>query len=359
MSLLTRYVLKNFLESFLIGFIIFCFIILLTSQLYQVIRWLVDGVYGIWDVIKYVVYISPMYLNYVVPVSIVFGVVSSVGKLSSNFELIAINSFGISLIEVFKKIFIAVFLLSILLFVFNEFLGYRFVSKALDMYYSASKNLSGSIKDYLIVWDNNEETNYVFAKEYLGDLGLMKDVFIVVKDKRSKSVKRNLVSDFAKKKGENVWLLYNVVMYNYVDGSKVSIGYMDYVFDLGQDGGRKRHREEISVLEIMELINQYKVAGLRDLVFEMYMKLNLKFVFPLSGLFLLFLIFPFSVSKVRVSNFLGIAFSIGVAIFYYIFITLAQVFSTKTGIIWFLWLPNLISIFLGGFLMFLKNKNDV
>lgn len=362
MRILTRYILKNFFESFFLGFTIFTFIIILTSQLYQVIKWLVEGVYGFWEVIKYLVFISPMYLNYVLPLSVVFGVVGSVGKLSANFEITAVNSYGISSIEIFKKLFIIVLFISCLHFFINEFIANKYISKALDMYYSASKEIRGSVMNFSFSWDGKKSISYVFAREYVGDLGLMKDVFIVEKDKLSKYVVRTINSSFAKKKESNIWLLYNVVIYDYVEKKRIFVDSIEYKFELDNNdnnGQRKMHREEVSFLQLLKMAREYKNSGFADLAFEMYVKIHLKFIFPFSSIFLLFLVFPFSLSKVRVSSFLGIVLSVSVAIAYYILITFVQILTTKTGVIWFLWLPNFVSIFLGGIFIFLKNKNLV
>ncbi|MEN3015072.1 MAG: LptF/LptG family permease [bacterium] len=355
LSVLTRYVFVNFIESFLIGFIIFNFIIILTSQLYQVIKWLVDGVYGLFDVLKYLLFISPIYLNYVIPVSVVFAVVSCIGKLSSNFEIIAINSFGISTMIIFRRIVILGFLISLVHFIFNEFWAYRFISIGLDMYYSASKDFKGVIKNFSHISQGKDSVSYLWAEEYIGDIELMKGVFIVVKDKISKLIKKNIVSEIAKKKTDNVWVLYNVVIYDYIRGTKISIMNIEYTFEFLNDKKRKKHREEMNVFSLYSMAKEYEKAGFKDLAFDMYVKLNLKFIFPFSGFFLLFLVFPFSLTKVRVSNFLGIVLSISVAIGYYVLLTFFQLLCTKTGVLIFLWFPNFLSTFLGGILIFMKN----
>jgi len=358
LNLLTLYVYRNFFESFSMGFFIFNFLIIVTSQLYQVVKWLADGVYGVFDIVKYLVFISPMYLNYVLPLSVVFGVVVSIGRLSSNFEIIALNSFGISIMYVFKRLFLVVLLISILHVVFNEFWGYRYVSYALDMYYSASKQFR--LKDFSFTFDNRDSIQYVFIREYWDDVGVMKDVFIVVRDKRDNYIKKTFVASLAKRLSPNLWELYNVVIIDYNDRSKVFMDKMNYVFNFFLDSNsRKRHREELNIFEIIKYISEYKNKQLDYLVLDLYVKLNLKFIFPFGSLFLFCLVFPFSLTKLRVSNFWGIVLSIVVAFFYYVFITLFQILVYKNGIILFLWIPNFMSIILGGFFLFLKNKNYV
>lgn len=360
MSILTRYILRNFLESFFLGFIIFNFIIVLTSQLYQVVKWLVEGTYSVIEVLKYLIFISPMYLNYVIPVSIVFGIVGSISKLSSNFEITAMNSFGIDTMYIFRRIFLVVLLISVVYFFFSEMWGYRLVSQALDMYYSSLKEFRGTVKDFSYISEDLEQTRFIFAKEYHVDLGLMKDVLVVIKYKKGKNISMSIFADWAKRRRDNVWLLYSVVLYDYSSRSMLKVNSIEYLFTFEKlSSKRKRHREETNIWELFKLASYYKESKFYDLAFETYVKLNLKLIFPFSGIFLTFLVFPFSLSKVRVSNFLGIILAIGVSIGYYVFITLAQVIAIKSGIVLFLWLPNFVSIFLGGFLMFLKNKNYV
>lgn len=357
MSLIDRYVLKNFLESFFIGFLIFNFIIVLVSQLYNVIKWLVDGVYSFWEVLKYLFFISPMYLNYVIPISVVFGVVGAISRLSSNFEIIAFNTFGIDNMFIFRRVIGTVLFISFLHFLFNELVAYRFISFGLDMYYSASKEIKGTVNDFSYVWEDGSQINYIWAKQYYSDLELMRDIFIVVKSKVNMYISKAIVSDWAKKKENNVWHLYNVVIYDYLNKSRISINVLNYVFDFSSSSKRKKHREEMNIFDIYFLAKEYERNNFKDLALDMYVKLNLKFIFPFSSIFLIFLVFPFSLTRVRVSSFLGIILSISIAILYYIFLTLFQLISIRSGFIIFLWFPNFISIFLGGFLVFLKNKN--
>lgn len=372
MKVFDRYIYLGFIYNVILGFIIFNFLIILVSQVYDVVKWVVNGKITLLGVIEYMVYITPVYLNYTIPLAIVFGTVSFIGRLSSNFEIIAFNSFGISNLFLFFRLLILVFFISIFHLIFNEFFSYKLIKKGFDIYYNLKKDdwgeYRGSIENFSIRVDFIDFYQYIYALKYVVDLNFMSDIIIMKINKKTRDILEYIEAKNAKLISNDLWILYNVHIKRYYNGNLEKEIYLDKItYNLFSsftvyNKTRKKHREELNLFELYYQLKKIKENNSkvddeikRELIKDLLIKINLKFIFPLSSFFLFFLVFNFSIVPIRGSNFVGISFAILVAFFYYVLLMLSQVLANK-GVIFVLWLPNFLSIFLGGFFLFLENK---
>lgn len=372
MKVFDRYIYLGFIYNVILGFIIFNFLIILVSQVYDVVKWVVNGKITLLGVIEYMVYITPVYLNYTIPLAIVFGTVSFIGRLSSNFEIIAFNSFGISNLFLFFRLLILVFFISIFHLIFNEFFSYKLIKKGFDIYYNLKKDdwgeYRGSIENFSIRVDFIDFYQYIYALKYVVDLNFMSDIIIMKINKKTRDILEYIEAKNAKLISNDLWILYNVHIKRYYNGNLEKEIYLDKItYNLFSsftvyNKTRKKHREELNLFELYYQLKKIKENNSkvddeikRELIKDLLIKINLKFIFPLSSFFLFFLVFNFSIVPIRGSNFVGITFAILVAFFYYVLLMLSQVLANK-GVIFVLWLPNFLSIFLGGFFLFLENK---
>ncbi|MGC8815072.1 MAG: LptF/LptG family permease [bacterium] len=371
MKVFDKYIFSGFIYNVFLGFVIFNFLIILVSQVYDVVKWVVGGKISFLGVIEYLVYITPLYLNYTVPLAIVFGTVSFIGRLSANFEIVAFNSFGIPNLFLFFRLLILVFFISIFHLIFNEFFSYKLIKKGFDIYYSLKKDdlgeYRGSIENFSIRTDFIDFYQYIYALKYIIDLNFMSDVIIIKVSKKTRDIIEYIEAKSAKLISNNLWILYNVHIKKYYNGNLDKEIYLDKItyglfsFNFVDSKIRKKHREELNLFELYYQLNKIKYKDdeiSKELIKDLLVKINLKFIFPLSSFFLFFLVFNFSIVPLRGSNFVGITFAILVAFFYYVFLMLSQVLANK-GIIFILWLPNFLAVFLGGFLFFLENKKNV
>ncbi len=60
MKVFDRYIYLGFIYNVILGFIIFNFLIILVSQVYDVVKWVVNGKITLLGVIEYMVYITPV-----------------------------------------------------------------------------------------------------------------------------------------------------------------------------------------------------------------------------------------------------------------------------------------------------------
>lgn len=226
----------------------------------------------------------------------------------------------------------------------------------------------GSIENFSIRVDFIDFYQYIYALKYVVDLNFMSDIIIMKINKKTRDILEYIEAKNAKLISNDLWILYNVHIKRYYNGNLEKEIYLDKItYNLFSsftvyNKTRKKHREELNLFELYYQLKKIKENNSkvddeikRELIKDLLIKINLKFIFPLSSFFLFFLVFNFSIVPIRGSNFVGITFAILVAFFYYVLLMLSQVLANK-GVIFVLWLPNFLSIFLGGFFLFLENK---
>src|SRR5579859_4396379 len=117
MKILTRYILKEMFGPTLLGFSFYTFIILM-RQLFDFAGMIIKRSLPGSTVVKLLLLSLPNIVVLTVPMSLLFGILISIGRLSSDSEIIAMRALGISTRAIYRPVFIfsfVVFLLSLYL----------------------------------------------------------------------------------------------------------------------------------------------------------------------------------------------------------------------------------------------------
>ena len=117
MKILTRYILKEMLGPTVLGFSFYTFIILM-RQLFDFAGMIIKRSLPGGTVLKLLLLSLPHIVVLTVPMSLLFGILISVGRLSSDSEIIAMRALGISTGTIYRPVFIfsaSVFLLNLYL----------------------------------------------------------------------------------------------------------------------------------------------------------------------------------------------------------------------------------------------------
>ena len=96
LSLINRYIFKGFVPSFLVNVMFFTFIFLM-AELIQITNWIVNFNINLWTILQMIFYQMPYFLIFVIPLSIMITILLTFLKLSSQNEILAIKSGGISI----------------------------------------------------------------------------------------------------------------------------------------------------------------------------------------------------------------------------------------------------------------------
>ncbi len=95
-SLINRYIFKEFVTPFTVNVLFFTFVFLM-AELIQITNWIVNYNISLSVILRMILYQTPYFLIFVIPLSIMITVLLTFLRLSSENEILAIKSGGISL----------------------------------------------------------------------------------------------------------------------------------------------------------------------------------------------------------------------------------------------------------------------
>ena len=97
------YILKEMLPIFLIGLMIFTFILLMDKVL-RLIEMIVASGVSAFQIAKLLLFISPSFLVFTIPMAVLLATLYTFGRLSSDSEITALKASGISLYQIFPPV---------------------------------------------------------------------------------------------------------------------------------------------------------------------------------------------------------------------------------------------------------------
>jgi lipopolysaccharide export system permease protein len=128
-SLINRYIFKEFVSPFTVNVLFFTFIFLM-AELIQITNWIVNYNISLSIILRMILYQTPYFLIFVIPLSIMITVLLTFLRLSSENEILAIKSGGISLYALLTPVF-AFCLIGSALTIFMTFYGQSWGRSAL------------------------------------------------------------------------------------------------------------------------------------------------------------------------------------------------------------------------------------
>jgi len=108
--LLHRYILKEVLVATLLAMGLFIFVLLLGNLLRDVASLLAAGKLGIWIFLKLLALLIPYVASYALPLGVLTGALIALGRLSSQQEITAMKSAGLSLYQIASPVFLISFI---------------------------------------------------------------------------------------------------------------------------------------------------------------------------------------------------------------------------------------------------------
>jgi LPS export ABC transporter permease LptG len=144
MKIFSRYVLKEMIGPTLLGFIFYTSIILM-RQLFDMAGLIIKRSLSGAVVGKLLVFILPNIVVLTLPMSLLFGILIAVGRLSSDSEIVAMRALGISTRTIYRPVFLFSFLMFLLNFYLINFVmpesNRQFVTLQAELTTSAAENI--------------------------------------------------------------------------------------------------------------------------------------------------------------------------------------------------------------------------
>ena len=174
MRILRNYILKDFLSALFFSLLALTLVMTL-GNLKKILDMVIGRGVSIVDALKMLSFLIPYILRFTIPLSILMGVLLTMGRLVADNELIAINASGISPVKILIIFLTTGFIFSLLLFLINDriipYFHYNYYSYMKNVY---SKNITAVIEPG--VYMENFKNKILYVDDIKGNK--LKNVFI-------------------------------------------------------------------------------------------------------------------------------------------------------------------------------------
>jgi len=343
------YILKSIALSFIISFAITTLIMLLGNliKIYDILfaKGVSVSLMGriLWD--------SVIFLSiFTIPMALTLSVNFTYTQLSANSEIIALRSSGISLKRLYYPAFIFSFLIFAVLFYDTTFLAYKSkLTYKTDIAKAFKNRIYVGLKQKIFYTGLNEATLY--ANSISPDKKRLYSVFysdkngiITAKEADFQDAVFGVVVNF---KDAHIYdTKDNATEYGKVANYKIAVF-------VNENSKNTIKKNDTRYMNIDELLNYYKKTHNRDALY----KINKMLVFSFSVFFLSIIGFVFGITFARSGKSAGIIVSMSIFFIFYILEMLGESVFKNYGIIWSIWLPDVILLIFGLYIFYKKSTN--
>ena len=360
MKILRNYFLKEFIGPLFLALGVLTFVMIL-GNLIRIADLVINKGVDIFSVAKLFLFMMPALIKYTLPISALAAVLLSLGRLSSDNEIVAIRASGINLFSLISPLLIVGLILSLAMVVFNDrVIPYAHYASRKTLVEVGIKNPAAALEPGVFI--NSFEKYVIFI--YSIDQNKLNNVRIYEPQGEGKST-RTIVA----KKGEFIPLPEkNAIKLKLIDGTSdepdpenpnnfYKLNFKNYFMTLNLSAMRDKDKiekkpKDMTIQELNQEVIKLKKDGIdpAPLLTEVNEKISLAFscfVFILLGI-------PMAVitrRREKSINF-GIAFLI-VGVYYLMLmgsaaLSLQGYFNPEFA----MWLPNIIMSLIGGFLTY-------
>jgi len=361
-SIVNRYLFKEMIPPFLINMVFFTFLFLMAKILF-ITNLVVNHNIGLSRVILMLFLFIPYFLVFVIPMSVMMAVLLTFLRFSSDNELVALKTGGISLYGLLPPVIIFCLIgcvLTLTMSVYGMPWG-RASIKRLTMEVATS-NLELGLKER--TFNDSFKDSMLYVNEIDSKKGELRDVF--VEDKRSE----NIVSTVVAPKGilffEKEKLLFRLRLFdgriNQVsmkNRSVNSIGFETYDINLDlksafsdiKGKGGIKDEKEMSFTELRDYLKkaENKNSKYYKALIELHQKISIPFACFVLGILAVSLGAQLKSTRRSFGLGLGLIFFM----FYYLLLSIGYVFKNSE---WYppfigMWVPNIVTGGIGLFLL--------
>ncbi len=365
-SIINRYIFMEMIPPFIINIVFFTFIFLMTNIL-DITNMAVNYNVGIASVFLMLIYAVPYFMVFVIPMSIMTAVLLTFLRLSSDNEIIALKSGGMSIYGLLPPVFL--FCLSGCIFTaFMTIYGLpwgRTSIKELTCKIVAS-NLDLGLKERAF----NDSFKDVML--YTGKIDLKNNelINIFIEDGRSDEIVSTIVAPRGRLFSEPGELSFQLRLYNgtinRVDIDKRSVQSINFdtynvTLDLKRAAAKvKKRSKDEKEMSLDELRRHLKDATQKDSdYYSMLIEFHRKFAIPFACFALGILAVPLGIQSKSSKKSFGLGLGLIFFLLYYLLLSAGSVFG-ETGAyppVIGMWVPNIVMSGTGIFLL-IRTANE-
>jgi len=349
MKIIARYILKEAIPPFVLGFLFFTFI-LFTGILFDLTHLLFVEKAPPLLVGKLILFSLPAFFNIVIPISLLFAILLSFGRLSFDGEITALQSSGISFFQMEKLLLAFIFFLTGISLVFSAYLTPWSNQNYKKLYQEiVLKKPTIQIKENTIIDFQGKKvyTSYVNPQTQ----EMKKIIIYEFLPGRMSKFPQITLSERGKFEEEKLELK-EVSLYRFGNNYRITQqGKFDseivYLKNQTPEGiFLQKKTTEMSLGEIKKYLEEEKrkkvknIEKIRELSLDFHSRLSL----PLSTIFLALLAIPLGIKIERGDKSISLGISCSLVIIYYLLFIAGRALS-KGGVIppvIAMWIPNVI-----------------
>jgi len=350
-----RYLLKEFLQPFVVNTVFFSFIFLMT-QILEITNMVVNYNLRLSRIVLMMLYTLPFFLQFVLPMSVMLSILLTFLRMSGDNEITALKAGGIGLYQLLPPALMfaacGCLLTGLVSWYGLPWGRTNFKQLALE---TAQQHLDALIKERTF---NDAFKGVMLYVSHLDPASrMLTDVFI--EDQRAENIvttvvapSGNLLNDVAR--GKVVLRLYNG-MISQVDVDRRSVNTVQFsTYDIALDLNPGKGRAGISAskseeeMYVSELLHHIRTATIRDnRYYKLLLEFHKKFSLPFACMALGVLAVPLGIQFKTAKRSYGIGLGMGFFLLYYILLSAGWVFGEAGSYPPFIgmWLPNIV---LGG-----------
>ena len=344
MKMLDKYILKQVIEMFIMGVLVFTSIIFASDTFITLIKQI--SMYGIPFKIAFLIIILhlPAVFVMTIPMGVLLATVMTLNGLSLSSEITVMRACGIGLNRIAKPIFIFSIIMACVSFVLNETVVPIMTKQSTDLaLYAFSKK-------------NIPEGKHNFTFKEVKDGGLLKRLFYVgdCTDKQLHNItvldasKEGTIQILQAKEGTTTpegWNFKNGAIYTVSDNGKTldTTLFGDSVIKFGMDLSKEMNRNLANEYNFIQLCKHLAQPNIEN---KNILRINLfdKIALPLTTIVLVLIGVPLAITPPRVRYNRGFLFSILIIFAYYLIRALSISFGEAGSLIPILaaFMPNII-----------------
>jgi lipopolysaccharide export system permease protein len=348
---INRYVLREIFVPFALGLAVFT-VILLIARILKLVEMVVSRGVPPLDVLRLFSYILPAFLEVTVPMALLLGVLVAFGRLSSDSEIIALKTCGISLYQLLRPVAsfaIVIYFVALGLSLYARPWGNSLLHSGL--YEIAKKRASAGIKEKVF---NDDFSGLVIYVDHIEPPGNTLHG-ILISDTRDSNQRNTVIAQVGVLvPNERLHVLTLRLLngsihafypsdhsYHRTDFSTYDIT-LDLNTALANLHPRAKDASEMTLAELRQAIASKRLAG--EPAFSEAVELQRRFSIPFACLAFAAIGIPLGIQPTRSVRSRGFTLSLGLILLYYLLLTLGESLGQR-GVLpaaIALWLPNVL-----------------
>lgn len=373
LSIMDRYIIGETLPPFLFGVGAFSSIGIAVGIVFELVRQMTNANISFEIALQVFLLQLPYYISLSFPMAMLLGTLIAYSRLSSDSELVALRSCGVSLARIVRPALIFGILITVLTFTFDQVVVPESLYQAEQIFNRAVRS-----QDAILFQRNTlyPEIGRLQRGEEIRDDTLVRLFYaetfnreeermygVIVLDRSEPTLDRLIFAESATwDPTSNVWDFFGVKSYAIApDGSYVNIAKFDQhryplpraPLDLAQD----RDYPQMNLAQAMARLEILKQSGREDQVRRLQIRIQQRFAIPFACIAFAFVGSALGTKPQRASASRGFGISVLVIFGYYLLMSLGD-FLGLSRIVppWFAaWLPTIIAL-TAGFLLLVRSS---